>query len=109
MHIRITTAFLVFVTVVPSLSLIVHDTTSDKLEGRQQVSLSKGISAHNYLADSPLLVLAITTKDLRDEKKAQQNAAEKGNLFGAILASTNKWTIFYAKYVPEIYITSQAG
>lgn len=109
MYFRTAIAFLVLVAAVPTLSFTVHDPTSDKLEGRQQVSLSEGISANDQLAelDSPLLVLAITTEDLRNDNKAVQNAEKKGNLFGCPIKG--KWTLFYAEYDPQIYITSQAG
>lgn len=109
MHLQLTVALLLSTNISPTLAMISHDLITSSLEGRQQVSLYKSIPENEYLADSPLTVLAITTKELRDEAKAPKNAEKRGNLFGAISMVTNKWTVYYTKHVPQRHFTSQAG
>ncbi|KJA15906.1 hypothetical protein HYPSUDRAFT_58551 [Hypholoma sublateritium FD-334 SS-4] len=109
MHLQLKSLLILSINIAATLAIIPHDLITDKLEGRQveQLSLYKSISTNDYLADSPLLILAFKTKELRDNNKAPQHAAEKGYLFGA-MSATDQWTIYTTKYDPQQHFTSQA-
>lgn len=106
-----TRAFLLLSTVVaPTLAtLITHNLRSRDLEGQQQLSLYDNTRENQYLGNSPVLVLAITTKEIRDDAKATQHAAVHGKFFGEVNKANDRWTLYYVKYDPKQHLQSQAG
>jgi len=108
MRFQLTDLLFLSMAVAPTLARIAHDIRTGSLDGREQVSLYENSPANEYLADSAVFVLAITTKDLRDEAKATQNAAIHGMFFGGVNTANNKWSLYHANYDKQLHPLSHA-